>query len=115
MKTIERQIHFLYVYTTASRQQQSALTKTMSKSQLYALLEVIFNVLKGTIDITRYDKRLLKRYKRVIRQVVDRGVSEDKKRTLLLKHSRIFRRIVQIALKYILDKHGSRVGSNTKR
>ena len=115
MNAIEDQIHFLYLYTTSSQRQNRALIETMSKSQLRALLEVILNVLKGTVPVTVDDKTQLGHYKLIIRRVVDRSESRKRKRDLLIKYYRIFRLIVQIALKQIVDGHGSRVGINSKR
>lgn len=115
MKAIEKQIHFLYLYTISSRQQHHALIKTMSKSQMHALLEVVFNVLKGTVELSRSNKTLLGRYKKIIRQVVDRHVSVKKKRSLLQKYTNVFRLIIQLGLKRIEDRHGSRASLNTKR
>ena len=115
MKAVEDQIHFLYLYTTSSRQQHHALIKTMSKPQLHALLEVVFNVLKGTVDLSKSNKTLLGRYKKIIRQVVDRRASVKEKRYLLQKYSNIFRLIIQLGLKRIEDIHGSRASLNTKR
>lgn len=116
MKAIEQQIHFLYLFTTSSGQQHTVLIETITKPQLLALLEVILNVLRGTFDITPHNKRLLGSDKKVIRQVVDQGVSKKKKLSLLIKHSETFKRIVQVALKQIVDdRHGSRVSAHTKR
>lgn len=115
MKAIEDQIHFLYLYTASSRQQQHALIKTMSKPQLHALLEVVFNVLKGTVELNKNNKTLLGRYKKIIRQVVDRHVSVKKKRILLQKYSNIFGLIIHLGLKRIEDRHGPRASLNTKR
>lgn len=114
MKAIEDQIHFLYLYTASSRQQQHALIKTMSKPQLHALLEVVFNVLKGTVELNKNNKTLLGRYKKIIRQVVDRHVSVKRKRILLQKYSKIFELIIHLGLKRIEDRHGTRASLNTK-
>ena len=114
MKSINGHIHFLSLFASASRQQRKALLQSMIKSQQHALLEVVFNVAKGTEEVSSWHKTILKRYKRIIRQVIDGQVGEKKKVSLLVKHSDIFQRIVKIALKQILDD-GSRISINTKR
>lgn len=113
MKAIEKNIHFLYLYTIASREKQRALIQSMSNLQLRAILEVVLNVLKGTVDIKIGDKTVLERHKTIIRQVVKRGLSQKKKKSLLQKYSRIFSRIVKLALDQVFED-GSRNGADTK-
>lgn len=116
MKVVKQQIHFLQLFVTSSRKQYTFLIKSIEKPQLIALLEVILNVLRGTFDITPYIKRLLSNYKKIIRQLVNKGVRQKKKLSILIKHSKIFKRIVQIALKQIVhDQHVSGVSPHTKR
>ena len=115
MKTLKAHIHFLHLFVASNRVQFKALVKTITKSQLHALLEVIFNLLKGTFEISLNTKKLFNTDKKAIRQVCDRGVSKKKKIILLIKHSGTFKRIVPIALKQVADYHGSRVSSHTKR
>ena len=115
MKAVGDQVHFLYLYTTSSRQQHHALIKTMSKPKLHALLEVVFNVLKGTVELSKSNKTLLGCYKKIIRQVVDRRASVKKKRSMLQKYSNIFRLIIQLGLKQIELRYGSRASLNIKR
>lgn len=104
MKAVEKHIDFLCVLTKASRQQRKTLLQTISTGQLHALLEVIYNVIKGTVVVSTTNKSLLKRYKRIIRQVIAQSRSKSEKIRLLLRHSEIFGHIVKIALKQILEK-----------
>ena len=115
MKKIQENIHFLYVLVSSSKQQRESLIKTVSKSQLQALLEVIFNTLKGTVTLTTKNKELLSRYKKVIRKVVDPHTSLRQRRALLYKFSSIFIYIVKIVLSQINFKNGTRTGIGAKR
>ena len=89
MKAVEKNMDFLCLFSKTSRKQRRALLQTMSKLQLRAFLEVIFNVLKGTVDISASFKNSLEGYKHIIRQVIDRKVSTKKKIKLILHHTEI--------------------------
>ena len=114
MKSINSHIHFLSLFASASKQQRKALLQSMTKSQQHALLEAVFSVVKGTVEVSAWHKTILKRYKRIIRQVIDAQVGGKKKLSLLVKHSDIFQRIVKIALKHILED-GAGISINTQR
>ena len=116
MKAVLDQIDFLHLYIRSSPSQHHALIESMSKTQLHALLEVIFNVLKGTIKLSMSNKTLLSRYKKIIRQVVDRHISSKNKQDLLQKYRKIFRLIVRLCLKRIEDeRYGTRTSFSTKK
>ena len=74
------------------------MLQSMTKSQYHALLEVILNVLKGTVDISTWHKNILKHHKSIIRQVAEGQISEKKRVNFLVLYSDI-----QLALKFILE------------
>lgn len=79
------------------------MIKTISKPQLRALLESVFNVLRGTIDVTISYKRFLKRYKTVIRK----EVAERKKKaidTLLVRLQDAFKGSLESNIKTCPDQ-----------
>lgn len=90
MKSINSHIRFLSLFASASRQQRKALLQSMTKSQQHTLLEVVFNVAKGTVEVSSWHKTILKRYKRIIRQVIDGQVGEKKESQLASETLRHF-------------------------
>jgi Zn-dependent oligopeptidase len=65
-RLLEQQDHFLEVLCTTRKLQRQALLRTIDKSQLKALSEIIHNVIKGSIILSPSDKNRLKKYKKVL-------------------------------------------------
>ena len=62
-RLLEQQDHFLELLGTTRKLQRQALLRTIDKSQLKALSEIIHNVIKGSIILSPSDKNRLKKYK----------------------------------------------------
>ena len=65
-RLLEQQDHFLELLRTTRKLQRQALLRTIDKSQLKALSEIIHNVIKGSIILSPSDKNRLKKYKKVL-------------------------------------------------
>lgn len=78
---------FIDFLTTASKQQQIMLLKSLTYTQLKLLIEIIYNVVMDNIPITNDDKKKLIKHKSTIRKVLVEGLSlqQRRKRLLLLK------------------------------
>ena len=64
-RLLEQQDHLLELLRTTRKLQRQALLRTIDKSQLKALSEIIHNVIKGSIILSPSDKNRLKKYKKV--------------------------------------------------
>ena len=70
-------------------EQRAALLKTLTSLQLRAVLEAIYNVLRGTCPIKDKDKKKLERYKNVIRRLVSKELSRQQQQRLLSKYRHV--------------------------
>lgn len=77
----------LLVHSTV--EQRAALMKTLTPLQLRAVLEAIYNVLKGTCPIRDKNKKKLERYKSIIRRLVSKELSRPQQQRLLYKHRNV--------------------------
>ena len=89
---------FVQFLLTAPPQQQHFILKTLTKPQLRCILEIIFNVMNRIVPITNTDKTILKRQKRIIRELL------IKRTTIKLRKKHIFqiRKILYIFCKAYL-------------
>ena len=71
------------VSSTPSRQQRTALLKTITSTQLQAIASVAFNLLQGSIPFTPSYKRKLKRHRVAIRTIADKKISVKKRKQAL--------------------------------
>lgn len=77
---------FLRLLLSTSMRQKRALLKTMQKSQLNAIVQIVYNVLMGNRDLPETDKKDLLKYKKVIRRLVSKSISSKERKRLLLKY-----------------------------
>lgn len=70
----------LRVLAKSNPKLRSAILKCCNNELIKAICEVTLNVLKGVVPINKQQKRKLKRYKRVLRALVDKKVPVKKKR-----------------------------------
>ena len=88
------------------------MLKTIEKTQLSAIVQIVFNVLMGNRELNQSDKNSLKKYKTVIRRFVSKTVSDTERKRLSLKYSLHIIKILNAVKKEL--KHGSGISSNPK-
>lgn len=110
-RTVKTRLSFLELLNATNTKQRRALLSTMTPSQMQTLCEVMFNVYKGTIPVS---KQYIKTpYKNVISTLVSRTVNKSQRKEFLLKHQSIIPRLIKPALH--LFQNGSRTSSRSKR
>ena len=97
----ERFLTFFRVLKDAQDQQRRAILKTLSPSQHTAILEAIYNVLKGTCDLSDKDKKKLFRYKTIIRKLVSKTTTRATQRRLLIKYQHLLPVLLKTAITYL--------------
>lgn len=112
-RTVKTHLAFLDLLNTTSTKQRRALLLTMTPSQMQTLCEVMFNVYKGTIPVSKQYIKTLYPYKNVISTLVSRTVNKSQRKKFLLKHQSIIPRLIKTALH--LFQNGSRTSSRSKR
>lgn len=92
---MEKEKYFLKFLLNTSENQQKMLIKALTKSQMSVIVEVVYNILIGNLKISDNIKKSLKRYRNVIRKFVVKGLSQKKRRALLLKIFKQFILLIQ--------------------
>ena len=82
--------YFRLLLDTTSSVQKKLLIKSITTDQLKALVEIVVNLLSGTLSINPKDKYKLKKRRQLIRQIADTRITLRKKKKLLFHHQRLF-------------------------
>lgn len=101
-QSILKEAHFIGLLLNTDRRQKRVLLQTISKQQLRALIEIIYNVLQGYGNITEKDKSYLEKYRSIIRLLVDKNISSLRRKKLLIKYFFIVHRLLKVIQKHIV-------------
>ena len=85
---LTKETDFLALLLKTSDKQIRALLKTIQLSQLRAIVQIVYNVLLGNINISEKDKKLISNRKSSIRRFVSKGVSFKERKKILLKNDK---------------------------
>ena len=92
---MEKEKYFFKFLLNTSENQQKMLIKTLTKSQIGVIVEVVYNTLMGNLKISDNIKKSMKRYRNVIRKFVVKGLSQRKRKAILLKYFKQFILLIQ--------------------
>ena len=81
-----RDLHYLHLLLSCSRNQAKALLETADKSQVLSIVEVLFNLGKNTAVLSKPTKSLLKKHKRVLSYLTKNSNSDKKTYSMVKKH-----------------------------
>ena len=76
---------FLHLLSSCHCKQRKALLETLTEEQLKTICEVILNILKGTVDLSPKQRKVLKKKKRLLYQLVSKSVPSKTKKQLLVQ------------------------------
>ncbi len=82
---LKRNLNFLHVLKKANPKQRKAIIESGTNDLILCLCEVIDNILVGTVKLGPKQKKGLGRYKKVLRELVDKKVSLVTKRRLFVQ------------------------------
>jgi len=86
-RAVKQHAPFLHLLYTAESKQRQVLLETISDKQLQILSEVILNVYKGILPISRYYISKLKPYRQDIENIIDPEIrKKDKIKMLIHNH-----------------------------
>ena len=77
------------VLIKSTDEKRKVILKSLTETQLKAVLEAIYNVLFGMCPIQDKDKKKLKSESTIIRRMVSKDITLQQQRRLLKKHSRL--------------------------
>ena len=79
------------------------MLKTVEKTQLRAIVQIVNNVLMGNRELNQSDKTsLIKHHKTVIRRFVSQSLSDKERKRLLVTYSSHFIKILNVVRKELL-------------
>lgn len=96
---IEKHLPLFRLLVNTTDTQRRAIVKTLSPTQLRAVLEAIYNVLRGTCPIRDKIKKSLYQQRRIIRRLVSTELTREQQQRQLVKH----RGIVPLLLQPVID------------
>ena len=80
---LKKNFDFLRVLRRANNKQKKALISNANKDLVLCICEIVDNILAGTVRLTPKQKKQLVRYKRTLRQLIDKKVSVDQKKKII--------------------------------
>ena len=83
---IKKERYFLILLVSTTVKQKKALLRAIEKSQLRAIVQIVYNLMTGYRALPENERKRLARRKTVIRQFVSQGISLKKRKELLLKY-----------------------------
>jgi hypothetical protein len=83
---IKKEKDFLRLFLHTSDKQKKVLIKNIEKSQLNAIVQIVYNVMLGIRPLAEKDKNRIANRKTIIRQFVSKGISLKRRKKLLFKH-----------------------------
>ena len=89
-QNILKEAYFIGLLFSADKSQRHVLIQTISKRQLAALIEIVYNILHGYRSLSERDKKNLQKYQSVIRKFEHPRISATFRKQLLQKYFNIF-------------------------
>lgn len=83
---IKKESGFLRLLLNTSSEQRKAMIKSITPSQMKAVVQIAYNVLQGNRDLPQRDINKLTRHKIVIRRFIDKKTTREKRVALFLKY-----------------------------
>lgn len=99
---ILKEAYFIGLLFRADKRQRRVLLQTISKSQLDALVEIVYNILQGYGSLSEKDIKHLQRYQSLIRKFVHRRMSYTRRKQLLLKYQNIFYQLIKVVKEFLV-------------
>ena len=98
---IRKHLSLLSLLVDSPDDQKAAIVKTLTSTQLRAVQEAIYNVLKGNCPINDKLKKKLEHHKINIRRLVSKDLTRQQQRRLLVKHIAILPLILKPVIKFL--------------
>lgn len=81
----EQKQHFILFLIDAPRHQLMSILKILTKEQLQAIIEIIYNVVQGVSPISESNKSILNKNKNLIRRLVAKRSTLSQRKKIVLK------------------------------
>lgn len=100
-RLVKTHSHFLHLLHKTDAKQRKALFKTISDSQLRAVCEIVLNIYKGTIPVSKAFVDKLRPYRTVLSSLSSRSDTHRRKRILLYRNQKLLPLLLRPILKYL--------------
>lgn len=98
MKRIKENATFLKATTVAHAKQGKALLETAKKTQLDSICEILLNIVRGSIPLKQELVEKAGRFKKGLRQIIAKCVSNKGRKELMIKYFNIVQKLLTAAL-----------------
>lgn len=85
MKNIAENVDFLKVLCCCNKKLFKNIINGSNQKLILCLCECVLNCLNGNIDLNETEKHQLKKYKKVLRELIKKKISLKKRKQLLLQ------------------------------
>ena len=105
--------HYIFLQSVcfASKIQRKAIIRHSTKEQVNILCEIFYNIFAGNFKISTIELEKLRKFKRNIYDISRKSNSNQERRALLTKYSKLIPLVVQTVLKAIQNGKGSDHGN----
>lgn len=91
---------FLKFVSSCSKEQRYAVLKCLNEAQLKILVEIIYNITKSVIPVSKRDKKLLRKYMHSIRRLILPALNLKSRQSILIKLEEIIPKVISLFFKY---------------
>lgn len=83
---VKRNKEFLRVLAKCKQHQCKAILKTADESLIKAIVECVYNILRGTVPITKRVRSKLLPQRKTLHKLIDKSNPTSKKKRIIIQH-----------------------------
>ena len=103
-RKVEKHLALFRLLIDTTEAQRLAVVKTLNPGQIKAVVEAIYNVLKGTCPVSDKVKKTLYQQRRIIRRLVSKELTRQQQHRLLVKHRKVLPLLLKPVVHYLTEK-----------
>lgn len=107
MERITSHLPFLHLLLTTHPHQKQALLKTATKLQLQILCEILLNIIKGNLKISKTEEKFLNKKKKIISKLLNKSGKPHFKQRLFSKNLKVVDLIVHSFLNKLKNEQAA--------
>lgn len=110
MANVQKYIHVLHTLQTAKPKLRKSILENADTQLIKTLIECVHNTLNGNVNLSKTDLKKLRRFKAVLRKILDSRCKLEQKRKLIIQSGRgaflpiLLAPIVSAAISHFLKK-----------
>ena len=100
---VKKHLALLELLVETTEKQRLAIVKTLNPAQQRAVLEAIYNVLRGTCPVSDKVKKTLYHQRRIIRRLVSKDTTLQQRHRLLIRHVSLLPLLLKSVVTFFRD------------